>query len=111
MHDDVLAPLHAGDADDAMKMIRCHDLNGVQVFFFFQQLAEIGKGRAALECVTRTLSGIVSLNKAFGHVAASRNGSFRSRLPFRLTECLPQVIEKVFPSPIALSDRMLRGGT
>ena len=97
----------AGDADDAVKMIRRHDLDGVHVFFFVQQLAEIGIGRAALERAARILVCVVRFDKVLRYIAASGDGSLGSRHPFGLTEDRPQFIEKIIRSPVPVSDRML----
>jgi hypothetical protein len=36
MHDHMFAPLHAGDADDAVKMVRGHDFDRIDILFFVQ---------------------------------------------------------------------------
>ena len=84
----MLASLHCGDADDAMKMVRRHDFDCIHILFFIQQLAKICIRRAALEGAAGPVGGIVGLDNVLGDVPASRNDAFAAGLQ----SCFPSVL-------------------
>jgi hypothetical protein len=92
MHDHMLALLHGGDADDAVQMVRCHDLDRVQVLFFVQQFAKVCIRRAAGECAAPTLSGIAGLNNVFCDLPPSWNNPLG--VPVRLPQSAANGLEK-----------------
>ena len=49
VHEDMAALLHGGDGDGGMQVVRRHHLDGVEVRFLLEELAEVDVSRAALE--------------------------------------------------------------
>ena len=109
MHDHMLAPLHGGDADDAVKMVRGHDFDCIHVLFLVQQLAEVRIGRAALEGAARPVGCIVGLDNVFGDVPASGNNTLAPGSPVRLPKRPANRVEKGILCPIPIPYGVLRG--
>src|ERR1041385_6615839 len=108
MHHDMLSPFHSRHADHAMKMIRSHDLDCVQIFLLVQQFAKIGVGRAALERVGGPLLGVIGFNNILCHIAAARNDTV-ARGPVGITERAANGIEEAFFVPVTIPFRSLIG--
>ena len=51
-----------------MGMLRRHDANRIEVFFFFQQLAKIDKSGAAIIVVLAPFLGIITLDDFLAHL-------------------------------------------
>jgi hypothetical protein len=105
----VLALFHGGDADDAVKVVRRHDLDRVEVLFFFQQLAKVRIGRAALERAARTVARIVGLDGVSAHVATSGDRPLGARAPVGLSQQPAKIVQKPIGRPVAIADGVLAG--
>src|SRR5262249_19110883 len=87
MDHDMYPSLHGGHAEDAMEMIGRHDLYGIDMLFFIEELPEISVGFTFLVFVIRVVIGIIGFDDGFSAVAASGNSVVTTGFPvgfFRL---------------------------
>ena len=109
VHDDVLAALHGGNADDAVEMVGRHDLDGVDVLFLVEQLAEIGISGASADALAGTLGTIVGVDDVFGAIPAAGDGGVGAGFPVGLVERAANVVSQPGGGPVAVASASLLG--
>lgn len=77
----VFPSFHGCHAEDAMEVIGRHDLDGVDILFFIEELPEIGIGFTFLVFVFGIVIGVVGLDNGFAAFAAAGYSAVATGFP------------------------------
>ena len=108
--DDVFAAFHGGDCQDAVEMVRGHDLYGVDTLLFFEHLANVRVGGAAFVLTGGFLGGVVGFDDALADVATAGDGVARGAgAPLWRAQGAAKAVEESVAVPVAIVAGVLIG--
>src|SRR5581483_2400776 len=107
VNDDVLPFAHGRDADRRVQVIRGHDLDCVQVFFFFQQLPNIGVRRTSFEFVGRPLPPVISLDNVLSGIPPTGYRALAAGPPVWFLQRFANGVEQAITRPVPVAGGLL----
>ncbi|MBA7707479.1 hypothetical protein ES703_116351 [subsurface metagenome] len=99
MGNDVLSFLHGSNGYRSMKMVRCHDFYGIQVFFLLEQFTEILIRITSLVFPGRQVFSVILFHIFPAYVTPSGN-TFNTCTPSRVIQCSTDAVSDAVRRPI-----------